>query len=130
MNYNHFTGFMPLGVFITALCFAALGFAVHKFFQAKKRDKTSKRTPINWKWSFWIKDNIHEAVFHFIVLFLAVRFAPDLINVLSQIGIFPTWAVGFFKTADHMAIYVLVGWLVAMPIAKVKKAIQAAKNKV
>lgn len=116
MNYyNAITGAMPTGVFMAALTFAACGFAIHKYFAAKKRDTKSSRTPANWSWKFWIKDNIHEGVAHMIMLFCGVRFAPDLIKL------FVPEQLDFFTHADSMLIYLPIGWLMAMPLAWFKK---------
>ncbi len=119
MKYiGHITGYLTADVFFAALTFAFLGFAIHKILTGANRDVKSQRTPGKFSFTFWIKDNWIEAATHFLLLYTVVRFAPDTVKLFA-----PSW-LEFFKSADHMLIYVAVGWLVAYPLNKIKKKLE------
>ena len=113
--YSAITGEMTTGVFIAALFFASLGWFLYKSWTAKKRDVSSSRTPQNWDWKFWIKDNIHEAFIHGVVMFLLIRFAPDLVIY------FAPDSADFFHSADPMLLALVLGFAKGYLINKVKK---------
>lgn len=112
------TGTLTTSVFLYALFFGMLGWVIHKLITGVNRRKKSPTSPVHWSWKFWIIDNIDEALLHSTTLFVAVRFAPDLVKYFSP------ESVDFFKDADHMLIYVVVGWAVSYPINYLKKKLQ------
>jgi hypothetical protein len=114
MIYEIITGYMPKAVFMAALIFAFCGFLFHKIIKWRT-SKARKKTTEKFNFAFWVKDNIAEAIAHAFVLFLAVRFAPDLLRYVAP------QSVEFFQSADKMLVYVAIGWIVAYPISWFKK---------
>lgn len=112
--YTIITGYMPKEAFTAALIFAFCGFVFHKIIQWRTR-KGRKLNPVKFNWKYWIKDNLMEAIAHAFVLFLAVRFAPDVLRYIAP------QSIEFFQAADKMLIYVAIGWIVAYPISWFKK---------
>lgn len=118
---NYLTGFMPLDAFFAALTFCLLAAAGYKLFQARRRYKphgripADMRTPLTFSWKFWWADNCVEVAWTLLCSLLAVRFAPDIISLFA-----PQW-VEFFKTADNMFIYVVVGVGISYSNAKMFK---------
>jgi len=108
------TGYMPQEVFMAALLFAFCGFVAHKIIQWRT-SKNRKKPNVKFNFTFWVKDNLSEAIAHAFFLFLAVRFAPDALRF------FAPQTTEFFQHADKMLIYVGIGWIVAYPISWFKK---------
>lgn len=97
-------GNLPVISFVAAMIFALIGFGVQKRLSYNK-GKDSKRTPKEFSWKFWFKDNWDDIVFQFIIIFIIVRFAPDLVLYL-----YPD-AISFFERVDTMVIYLVLGFL-------------------
>jgi hypothetical protein len=111
---NILLGSLPLTSFIAAMIFALIGFGLQKRLSYNK-GKDSKRTPKEFSWKFWFKDNWDDILLQFAIIFVIVRFAPDLL-----LYVYPD-AVVFFERADTMAIYLVLGFL-STRITKVIKS--------
>ena len=109
---------MPVETFIAALVFAFLGWTIYKYVTAKTRVKHSTKSPVKFSWKYWFTDNIDEAFIHAVLLYTVVRFAPDIIKYLDADS------VAFFQSADHMAIYLGVGFLFSIPLKALKNKFQ------
>lgn len=119
--YSPYTGLMHPKVFVAAMLFAVFGFILHKLNSLRIRDKKSNRTPEKLSIKFWLIDNRLDIIHNVIMIIIGVRFAPDIIGLLVMIKILPDWVTNFFNAADHMAIYVAVGWISAYRIEKINK---------
>lgn len=117
IEYSFLTGYMTGEAFFWALMFAALGWFVYKVVTGAKRNKHSARSPKKWSWKFWFWDNLMEAFNHSAILFLLVRFTPDAVSF------FWPERVDFFKHADHMLIYAVVGLFISVPLEMYKKSL-------
>jgi hypothetical protein len=105
MNYyNYLSGGMTPNHLFAALSFAAIGWFVYKSVTAATRNAASKRTPKNWDWKFWVRDNWFEAVQHAVIMFVLVRFASE---VLSKSGV----SADVVNSEDPMWIYFVIGVL-------------------
>lgn len=109
--YNLLSGGMPIMHFLAALTFASIGWFVYKTITGLRRERGSQRTPAKWSWKFWIADNYKEAFQHFVIMFVLVRFASE---ILAQSGI----KEQIIESNDPMWIYFVVGvvksWLLDM----------------
>ena len=115
MNYyNSLTGEMPLGVFLASLTFALFGWVIYKSITAQGRDRKSSRSPIKWSWSFWFRDNWHEALIHMVIMFCLVRFAPDAI-----VYFWPD-SKEFFHQSDPMLPALVLGFAKGFVVNKAK----------
>lgn len=101
--YNYISGGMTPGHLAAAMTFAFLGWFVYHMIVAGKRDRASHRTPAKWSWSFWLKDNLPNAVKSFILTFALIRFAADILP-----RVFPN-AGDWLNSNDPMWIYFLAG---------------------
>lgn len=128
-NYHVLSGSVTTTVLLWGLIYAFLGFVAYKMYSAATRDKSSTRTPEKWSWKFWWDDNKSEAIRHALFMILAVRFLPDIINLLTMLGILPTSFLEFLQKADNMFVYLLIGVVIAMPIETVKKAASTKASK-
>lgn len=84
----------------TALMFyALLTAALSLLLQTTKRDVVSDRTPVDFSWLFFFRDNARRIVASLGLIYLALRFAPEIMGV----EITPFWAciVGF--NSDKLA---------------------------
>lgn len=97
-------GSLPAVSFIAAMIFALIGFGLQKRLSYTK-GRDPKRTPKDFSWKFWFKDNLDDILFQLFLLFTIVRFAPDLMTY-----IYPD-SIAFFERADTMAIYLVLGFL-------------------
>lgn len=95
---------LPLGTLFAAFIFALVGLAIRALVIAQYRDPASPRTPQQWSWAFWRKDNLprllNSAALTILVIFVSIRFVNELTGKeLSMfyalgLGLFFDWAVG------------------------------------
>lgn len=61
--------------------FSLLGVALLFLVSTTFRDIDSKRTPTQFSWRFFLKDNLRRFLSGLIILYLALRFTPELFSV-------------------------------------------------
>ena len=106
MNYyNYLSGGMTPAHLFAALTFSAMGWATYKIITAMMRNRGSQRTPPNWSWRFWIRDNWKEAAQHAFLMFVLVRFAAEIMA-----RTIPNSAE-VLDSQDPMWVYLVVGIL-------------------
>jgi hypothetical protein len=77
-----FLGDMSIGRFISTMIFAGIGGTLSlTMYSIATRDKCSPRTPYKWSFLFMIGDNIQRVIGGVTLVFVFVRFAPDLIGL-------------------------------------------------
>lgn len=78
------TGGTSIGVMFGCFFFAFLGAVVNILIKVLRRDKNSKRTPVEFKWDFFWKDNLPRFIFstilNILVVFISLRFSKELFN--------------------------------------------------
>lgn len=89
--------------FAAFLFFAYIAAAAHMIFDVAKRDPISPNTPIHFSLSFWLKDNAARIITAGAIIFIIIRFTPEItgmvlpsplaINDFSAFCIGLTWEV-------------------------------------
>lgn len=64
--------------FIASFLFALIGVALSLLLHTTKRDVRSDNTPFAFSWSFLLKDNIRRIIAGLLLIYVAIRFYPDL----------------------------------------------------
>lgn len=67
--------------FLVNILFALIGVVLTMLLSTTFRDIDSKRTPVEFSWSFFLQDNIKRLIAGIIMIFLALRFTPDIFGV-------------------------------------------------
>ncbi len=92
-------GGQTAGAFAALLFFALLGALISLLFHTTKRDPVSSSTPIRFSWIFFIQDNWKRALTSFLLIYVFLRFTPELIGV--QLNEF--WAIAIGLCNDQLA---------------------------
>lgn len=82
--------------------FAIIGVFVSLLIQTTKRDVTSTNTPFGFSWSFLFSDNVKRLVLSILLIYLALRFTPDIIGM--QVNNFVAFSIGL--SFDKLAQFV------------------------
>lgn len=88
--------------FITLAFFAFVGVMLSLLMQTTKRDPTSVNTPFEFSWKFLMSDNAKRFLAGVILIYLALRFTPELFGI--KINEF--WAFGIGFGSDKIAEFV------------------------
>jgi hypothetical protein len=78
--------------FVGLYLMAIIGLAVSLLLHTTVRDPNSTNTPVAFSWSFFFRDNLKRIVLNVMVLFIAIRFYPDLFG--APINEFLAFGVG------------------------------------
>lgn len=87
-----FMGSVDLQTFITSFSYALIGVILSLLLQTTTRDVRSENTPFVFSWKFLFKDNIKRIVAGILVIFVTIRFYPDLFG--KQITDFLALGIG------------------------------------
>ncbi|MES2004349.1 MAG: hypothetical protein V4450_07495 [Bacteroidota bacterium] len=71
-------GSNDLSSFAAAFFFALIGVALSLLLQTTKRDINASGTPFHFSWSFFLADNIKRIAAGLILIYIAIRFYPEL----------------------------------------------------
>jgi ABC-type Fe3+ transport system permease subunit len=85
-------GSQELSQFFASFIFALIGIALMLLLHSTSRSLHSKRSPVNFKWSFFLLDNWKRIAAGVIMIFIALRFTPELFGV--QLTSFWAFAIG------------------------------------
>lgn len=90
--------------FFSLVFFALLGVALSLLLQTTKRDPQSVHTPFEFSWKFLWNDNVKRVLAGIVLIFVFLRFAPQLMGV--EINEFWALAIGFCsdKLAEQVKI--------------------------
>lgn len=88
--------------FCALLFFALLAAALSLLLQTTKRDIDSENTPLHFSWQFLWQDNIKRIVTSLILIYVAIRFTPQLFGV--EISDFWAFVIGFIN--DKLAQFI------------------------
>jgi hypothetical protein len=98
------------GVYFLALIFfALLGAGISLLLQTTARDVVSPATPKHFSWVFFWIDNWKRIVLSLLLIYVALRFAPDLFGV--TINEFWALAIGFANDKIAQALKDKTGFL-------------------
>jgi hypothetical protein len=86
-------GSIPLPVFVGLLFFALFGAVLSLLLQTTSRDVKSEASPVHFSWSFFFLDNWKRIVTTLMLIYVALRFAPDLMGI--EISNFWALIIGF-----------------------------------
>ncbi len=64
--------------FFASFFFALIGVAISLLVHTTQRDVRSNNTPFAFSWSFLLKDNMRRIIAGLLVIYVAIRFHPDL----------------------------------------------------
>lgn len=95
-------GTQTLDVFLTNVFFALIGLALSVLVDTSTRNPVSKTSPVHFSWKFFFQDNWKRLVRNILLLFLGLRFSPELLNV----EISPMWAVVIGASLDTLAVII------------------------
>jgi hypothetical protein len=103
---------LPLGTLFAAFAFAIIGLILNSTIKGVKRDPMSSRTPYEWSWKFWFRDNLPKwgksIITTVLVIFVSIRFVNELTG--KELSMFYAFSVGF-----------AFDWIVDLIISKTKK---------
>lgn len=71
-------GSNDLSTFLVTFFFALIGVALSLLWHTTSRDIRSTDTPFAFSWSFLLSDNIKRIITGVILIYIAIRFYPDL----------------------------------------------------
>lgn len=92
-------GGQTASAFAALLFFALLGAAISMLLHTTKRDPNSTATPIRFSWLFFIEDNWKRAITSLLLIYVALRFTPDIIGVTIN----EFWAIAIGLCNDKLA---------------------------
>lgn len=90
---NNFLGATDSWQFLILIAYALIGVAVNLLYNAADRNPANPTTPYHFSLSFLTLDNLKRLVLNLILIFLSVRFYPDLFG--KPISPFLATGVGF-----------------------------------
>jgi hypothetical protein len=97
---NIFTGEVPTDIFLGFCFFATLGIALSLLWHATRRNVNEKTTPVQFNFWFMLRDNWKRIISSVILVYIALRFAPEIINRdLTEFWAFCI-GVGFDKISE------------------------------
>jgi len=79
--------------FIGLMFFALIGVAIRLLLGTTNRNVEGKRSPVKFNWLFFIQDNWKQVVLVFLLVYVSLRFSPELLGV--QMDYFVALSVGF-----------------------------------
>jgi len=85
--------------FLILLFFSAIGVTLSLLLHASNRDQQAPSTPVKFSFWFLIKDNWKRILTSFLLIYIAIRFTPELFGV--QITSF--WALAIGLCLDKLA---------------------------
>jgi len=68
-------------LFLSLLFFALLGQTLSLLLQTTNRDVNSRETPVSFSWRFFFQDNWKRALLGILMIYISLRFAPELFGV-------------------------------------------------
>jgi ABC-type methionine transport system permease subunit len=95
-------GNQSASAFAALVFFSLLGAVLSLLLHTTKRDPNSIATPRKFSWIFFIEDNWKRAITSLILIYLALRFTPELFGV--QINEF--WAIAIGLCNDQLAQFI------------------------
>lgn len=88
---NTLLGADSLSTFCVLYFFACIGLAVSLLLHAEARDKSATSTPVKFSLVFLLTDNWKRIFLSLLLIFIAIRFYPDLfhqdINPFVSLGV-------------------------------------------
>jgi len=57
--------------------FMVVGYIIYALIETSGRDKESKKTPRNWSWKFWVKDNWRRYLLTILCTYVLFRFYTE-----------------------------------------------------
>jgi ABC-type methionine transport system permease subunit len=92
-------GDQPAVMFFALLFYALMGAFLGLLLQTTTRHVNSQRTPYYFSWQFLLSDNVKRIVAGLILIYVALRFTPELFGV----NITPFWAIVIGLANDKIA---------------------------
>jgi len=77
-NYSYLLGFIPGGMFLAMIFFAAIGVFIRLLVDATGRDQNSPNTPVKFKFGFLLKDNWKTIALSVVLILVTLRFAASV----------------------------------------------------
>lgn len=71
-------GSNDLSSFAAAIFFALIGVFLSLLLQTTSRDINAKSTPFHFSWSFFLADNVKRIIAGLVMIFIAIRFYPEM----------------------------------------------------
>jgi hypothetical protein len=91
--WNVITGMDNPEKFLGLIFFALVGVMLSLLLQTTARNPNSESTPFKFSWKFLWKDNVKRILASIVLIYVALRFSPQLIGV--DITEFFAFAIGF-----------------------------------
>ena len=80
-NINYYFGINDTNLILSCYIFGIIGVVIMVLLDVMSRnDKNDIGSPAKFSWEYFWKDNVLRILLNFIVMFVAIRFLPDLIN--------------------------------------------------
>ena len=79
--------------FLVLSFFAAIGVVISLLLHASNRDQLSPSTPAKFSFLFLLKDNFKRILLNVLLIYITIRFTPELIGV--KITSFVALIIGF-----------------------------------
>ncbi len=95
-------GSTDYSTFFAAIFFGFIGAFTMMLVEATTRDLKTNRSPENFSWGFFFKDNVARFFTNLLLVIIVIRFAPNLIN--EQISTFWGFVIGL--GSDKLAVLI------------------------
>jgi hypothetical protein len=92
-------GNQSASAFAALVFFALLGALLSMLLHTTRRDVLHSATPIRFSWRFFIQDNWKRAITSLILIYLALRFTPEIFGI--EVNEF--WAIAIGLCNDKLA---------------------------
>lgn len=99
MSIQQFLGGYTLGHFLSLFAWALIGAYILVQFNINNRDVSSQRTPVQFSWKFWIKDNLRRTIFNAVLILVTLRFSKEITG--RELNEF--WALVIGLSSDGLA---------------------------
>jgi hypothetical protein len=77
-NYSFLLGYIPAGMFLAMIGFAAIGVVMALLIHSTTRDQNSTKTPVKFSFKFLIKDNWKTIALTVFTVLITLRFAGSV----------------------------------------------------
>lgn len=85
-------GGLPPALFVAAYVWGLLGIIVGRGYDAMTREPNKTGSPVNFSWTYWIRDNAKRFGWNLLFLLIAIRFAPEILG--AQITVYASFLIG------------------------------------
>lgn len=99
--YHLLGGYEPLA-FLQLLIWALVGTYILMQIHANQRDVKSYRTPVQWSWRVFFKDNLRRILFNLVLIVVTIRFSKEITG--KEISDF--WALVIGLSSDGLALLI------------------------